>query len=552
MSLVPFFVAGCAAGQSQPSPTATAAAIVAATLPPTATPQPTATFTIEPSATPKPTLTPTATPPPTASPTTTAQVDDLTSTLPAPTIFDVEWGDHSGFAAGLITAEQSALELLPAASEYHIDLAIDDSLTTLTGRQEVRYTNTEDGPLSEIYFRLFPNLASGETKISNLTVNSEPVSPDFELQNSAMRLPLATPLPPDEQAVIAMDFNIRVPSSEGGNYGTFAYLDGVLALAHFYPMIAVFDDEGWNVEIAPPIGDVVYGDSSFYRVRVTAPASVTLAASGIELDRAEADGRQTVTFAAGPTRDFYIAASERFTALSQTVDETTITSYAPAEFSAGNQAVLEYAARSLEIFNEKIGPYPFTEFDLVSTTTFALGVEYPGIVAILIDLYQTNGNRPAVLAESVVAHEAAHQWFYSTVGNDQIDEPWVDEALAQYATLLYFGSAQGETAKTGFRGSLERRWARVDGQNIPIGLPVRDYTPQEYSAIVYGRGPLFIETLEAEMGADTFARFLQDYYRQQKWGIGTGQNFKELAEQHCDCDLTPLFEEWVYPKNGGG
>ena len=187
--------------------------------------------------------------------------------------------------------------------------------------------------------------------------------------------------------------------------------------------------------------------------------------------------------------------------------------------------------------------YPFTEFDIVSTTTSALGIEYPGIVAILADLYQ-EPNSP--LMEAVVAHEVAHQWFYSVIGNDQIDEPWIDEAMAQFATIVYFSDVHGPTAADGFRRSLEGRWERVDGSKIPIGLPVRDYTPQEYSSIVYGRGPIFIEALAEEMGQESFAAFLLDYYQTNQWGIATGASFKQLAEQHCACDLTPLFETWVY------
>lgn len=472
--------------------------------------------------------------------------------LPPPALFNVSWDDRADFKAGLIPAEQAAFDELPGASVYHIDLTIGADLLTLTGRQEVRYTNQESAPLTDIYFRLFPNLADGESSVSNVTVNGQPASPQLELNNSALRLPLGAPLQPGGQAVIALDFAVTVPAAEGGNYGTFAYLDGVLALAHFYPMIPVFDDEGWNVEIAPSIGDVIYADSSFYRVRVTAPLSATLVTSGIEIERAAAGEQQTVTYAAGPVRDFYIAASSRFAAASQTVGDTTVRSFAPAELAAGNERILADAVRSLEIFNQQFGPYPFSEFDVVSTNTSALGVEYPGIVAILMDLYRDNSDLPGVLRESVVAHEAAHQWFYSVVGNDQVDEPWLDEALAQYATLLYFAQTQGNAGETGFRQSLERRWQRVNSEDIPIGLPVRDYTPQEYGAIVYGRGPLFVEALAGEMGADTFAGFLRDYYRHNQWGIATGAGFKTLAEEHCQCDLTPLFDEWVYPKQDGG
>ena len=55
--------------------------------------------------------------------------------------------------------------------------------------------------------------------------------------------------------------------------------------------------------------------------------------------------------------------------------------------------------------------------------------------------------------------------------------------------------------------------------------------------------------LAKEMGPDAFSNFVQAYYRQYRWEIATGDDFKRLAEESCACDLTPLFETWVYPKN---
>ena len=80
---------------------------------------------------------------------------------------------------------------------------------------------------------------------------------------------------------------------------------------------------------------------------------------------------------------------------------------------------------------------------------------------------------------------------------------------------------------------------------IPIGLPTNGYTPQQYSPIVYGRGPLFVAALEDQMGRDNFAEFLRDYYQSNIWAIVTGNDFRATAERHCQCDLADMFEEWV-------
>jgi len=465
---------------------------------------------------------------------------------------DTAWDDREIFRSGLINAEQEILDGLPGASVYHIAFQIADDFTTLTGHQEVYYTNREDEALNEIYFRSFPNVTGGALRVSGVEVDGETVEPVYEFADSAIRIPLPTPLQPGGQTNIQMDFEVEVALDMAGNYGLFGYFDDVLVLDEFYPVIPAFDDEGWNVETPPPNADTSHFDASFYLVRVTAPTNLKMAASGVEVERQTEGDKQIVTFAAGPARDFYLAASEKFSAISETVGETQINAYSFSDQREGAEAALQFSVNALNSFNQRFGPYPYTEYDILSTPMQALGIEYPGIVGVALPLYNVNeavyGVPFPIMLEGTVAHEAAHQWFYNIVGNDQIDEPWVDEALAQYITGLYYADTYGEQAAQQYRASWDSRWERVNRADIPIGLPAGDYEGREYGAIVYGRGPLFISALAETMGQDTFDDFLRDYYQTHKWGIGTGEAFKQLAEEHCQCNLTPLFEEWVYER----
>jgi aminopeptidase N len=331
------------------------------------------------------------------------------------------------------------------------------------------------------------------------------------------------------------------------NYGVFAYYEGVLTLAHSYPMIAVYNEEGWNAEIPPQSGDVTFADASFFLVTVTAPNGVTVVASGLESTPATVNRQIVQSVAIGPARDFFLAASRDYEVVSQKVGEVTVNSYAPKSMSKMSQAALASAARALETFGELYAPYPYTEFDIVITPTLALGIEYPGATAIadriLLGEY---GDQTAVYLESTVVHEVAHQWFYNLVGNDQLDQPWLDESLAQFATWQYYETNFGAGAAAGFEQALRARWARVDNALIPIGQPVAAYSGIEYGAIVYGRGAFFFEALKNEMGAESFDAFLKDYTATFSWEIATTNRLKSLAEKHCGCDLTPLFNEWVY------
>ena len=518
----------------------------AATLTPT--PAPTEPADDEPDPSPTPSPLPRR-PPVTVEPTPTIAIiarDDL----PPPTLFVTDWDDRTLFEAGLIETERGALAELPGATTYHIEVELSDDLSELTGRQQVRYTNLETEALSELYFHLYPNLLGGAITVANLTVDGTPVEPIFELGESAMQIPLAQPLQPGEQRVISMAYTISVPKTPERNYGIFAGVDGILALAHFYPLLAIYDEQGWDIEIPSPQGDVVFAESSFYLVRVTAPLNQMLVGSGVTVEQTQTDTTQTITFAAGPMRDFYLAASDQYALVSGSFGETTVNSYyLPGDLESAELA-LQYALDSLETFNARYGIYPFSEFDIVPTANQALGIEYPGIVAINLTLYDPRakiGPFPTpVFFESTVVHEVAHQWFYSLVGNDQLAEPWVDEALTQYATWRYYLDIYGPTGANGFRQALQGRWDRVDGADIPIGKPVAEYEPPEYSAIVYGRGPLFFEALAEAMGQEVLDSFLLDYSLSHRYELANAAQLKEQAEAHCLCDLSSLFETWVY------
>lgn len=488
---------------------------------------------------------------PTPPPATTIEPTRLAPT-PGPAAATPEapaWDDRSIYRAGLVEGEQEVLARLPDASVYHIDLHIAADMTHITGSQQVRYTNAENEKLEEVYLRLFPNATGGKMTVADVAVDGREAAAATEYAGTALRVSLPAPLLPGDSAVISLNYVISVPVTLDVGYGVLSYVDNVLALDSPYAAIPVYDDEGWNVEIPPNNADLSYFDASFYRVHVTAPAGLTLVASGVEIAREQAGADQSVTFAVGPARDFYLAASADYELISVPAGATRVNSYAPRQWAAAARAAAETAAASLEHYGARFGPYPYTEMDVVSTPLLALGIEYPGITGITLRLYDPSnavGGLPSqVMIESTVAHEMAHQWFYNLVGNDQVDEPWLDEALAQYATALYFQDSYGEGAANQYRASWASRWERVERAEKSIGLPAGEYVGGEYSAIVYGRGPFFLQALADRMGAEVFDRFMAAYAATYRWGIAGRADFEALAEATCGCSLDDLFAAWV-------
>lgn len=469
--------------------------------------------------------------------------------VPGPTLFENGWADWEPFRVGLIDSQAEVLAALPGATVYHLDLGVSDDLTRVDGIEEVLYTNTEAVPLDELALHLYPNLLGGEMDVVSVRINGTQVTPQYGEAGGWMTVPTGASLAAGASLVLRIEFSVRVPQELELNYGVLASTSGVLAYAHGYPMIAVYDDEGWNVALPAPYGDLTYADAALFLVRVSTPDGVVVCASGSEVDHSQEGGRQVRTFAIGPARDFYLAASRDFSVQERTAGPTSVRVCALPESEASIGKVLDVAVRSLELFGRSYAPYPYTELDIVTTPNLALGIEYPGAFALnhrLLTPGEDFRSAPeSVLLESTVAHEVAHEWFYNRVGNDQLDDPWLDEALAQYATLQYYQDTYGARGGEGMLEAFYGRWERVDRAAIPIGLPVAEYPEGAYGAIVYGRGPLFFVALEEAMGAAAFEAFLREYTAAFSWKVATPEALKALAESQCGCDLTALFQEWV-------
>jgi hypothetical protein len=439
-------------------------------------------------------------------------------------------------------------------TEYRIKVTVDPERADLSGQETVRYVNSATVQQDAVYFRLFPNLPGygGTMTVSNLRIGKERIPAKLETQNTALRVPLPDPLPPGGQTEIFLDFRATVPLTVSQGYGEFIYLQDVMALANFFPLIPAYDEEncarfgncdgGWNTEFAVPYGDAVFSASALFEVWVTAPADWTVVASGSTLEQ-QAGPEDTLTWhiVSGPMRDFNLVLSPRFEVASQKVEDITVNSYYLPEDAPGGRRVLRWCVEALEFFNEQLGPYPFSEFDIVATPNVALGIEYPGLIAMAIWNY---GDTSGVFQWSTV-HEVVHQWWYSLVGNDQQDEPWLDEALTQYSTGLFYELFIGWDAYV--EEVFESSYQRVAGtaEDDLISRPVAAYSPSNYGPVVYGKGPLFFHALRQEMGDQAFTTLLQTYFDTYRYDIASGPDFLDLAEQISGQDLTDLFQEWL-------
>lgn len=476
---------------------------------------------------------------------------------------DAQGTDFADQASALRDPYGSIISELGSLPRYEINLRVDYAGLSFTGSARIDYTNNEDRPLEQIYLRTLPNggksYGSGSLSVSLVEINAESMNYDLSLSDTALRVPLVEPLGVGEQLTIAIQFEGRVPEDFGGSetpsgYGIYNYSDGVLALSGWYPILAVYDEDGWNLDPVSAIGDSVYSDMAYYAVTVHLDADLILASTGEEVDRAVDGELAEARLISGPVRDFFLIMSPDYMVSSRAVDGVTVNSYYLPGHEEGGEAALEITSESLRIYNRRFGEYPYTELDVVDgPMRNALGVEYPAIFMVASQLYPDPSDPSFIIA---TAHEVAHQWWYNVVGNDVFEEPWLDEALTTYSSGVYSQEAIGQDWYQGLVDFWQANYDQLlaEGRDDQVTGSLDYYEAParrgSYGGVVYTKGALFFLELRDEIGDAAFFSALQSYYQNYRFDIAEGQDLLNAFESAAGRQLDDFYERWLYSAEG--
>lgn len=447
---------------------------------------------------------------------------------------------------------------------YNIRVYFDPDQKTLACEQRVVYKNKEDLDLDTLVFQVLPNayksletapvlfgdidsiypngFGEGYIDFSEVKVDGKLAEYSFYgADDTLMSIDLESSMAPEESVEIEMVYTVKIPPA----FDRFGYNDTTFNIANWYPVAAVYD-KGWKEDTYLPIGDPFYTDMASYKVVYNVPKNYEIASTGVrsKLEYDEAD-RKIITYEADFVRDTAWLASDSWNVYSEEVDGTMIRSYYFGEQNFSSDKAIETARHSLEIFNGIYGPYPYSELAVVATD-FPSGMEYPTIVMIAKDRYKAS--RLNAL-ESVIAHEIGHQWWYGVVGNDQIDEAWLDESLTVFSTAQFFGQKYGEDAYESYVNSYRNRYENrksEDGDGV-VSKPLTEFENwSDYSNLVYRKGMLFIDALCDEYGKENVLDFMKNYYEAYKFKTATTDDFIRLGVLYFGDDFKDLADVWIF------
>jgi len=187
----------------------------------------------------------------------------------------------------------------------------------------------------------------------------------------------------------------------------------------------------------------------------------------------------------------------------------------PAEPSPARntQMVAAVAARALEFYSRRFGPYPFSELALTQMPG-NVSQGWPGLVFLSSFSFLTEEEESElhmstvekILIGGIVAHETAHQWWGDLVTWSDYRDQWISEGLANYSSMMLLEAADPRAfhlVMEKYRDDLlEKNKSGLLMQDGPVTLGQRlscSQFPQGYTAISYGRGTWLFHMLRSMM-----------------------------------------------------
>ncbi|MBO5935361.1 MAG: hypothetical protein J6Q94_07705 [Clostridia bacterium] len=456
------------------------------------------------------------------------------------------------------------------AENYIMDIKLDTENQTVSGKTTVKLTNESAESLNQLCFNFYAVAITKKSAITavrdsatgkNLSFSADKKNPAFitiDLENS---------FAPDESKTIELDFTSVIPDTEC-RYGYHDYENGrMYHLMHCFPQIAFFDNGEWVNSTYIEAGESLYNEMSDYSVTLTAPADYVVLASG---KNETVNGKTTIE--AKNVREIAITACNFATVLTKVVNGVEFNLLKP-EYNYDDKSVLadlyamtmDVAIESVKIFSEKVGEYIYDEIDIIPMTideSYGVGgMEMPGYIQVSIPgalKDSSNYDEKSALYQTInmVCHEMGHQWFYCAVGNDQANEPWLDESFTSYLENYFMLNARDfySTADKLFRnvynepyiesdysmyanyGDPADLFSDKDSDICYINLPADLYSLKVYSGIVYDSGSDFLTALEKTMGEKKFFDMLSDWYNSNKNHVVDGYAFIQHLMKYDSSD----------------
>ena len=378
--------------------------------------------------------------------------------------------------------------------------------------------------------------------------------------STALEVRLPSKVRQNEGVTVELTFTLRLPQRQG-RWGQW---EGVTFLAQWLPVLAVYDESGWQPTPFIPWHQPFFNEAGIYTARIALPINQRLACSGSIVGQTDlGDGWKTLEVRALGVRDFAVICSARFREYSDQVGPVRVHCLAFPEHEFYALHMLRIVAEALPVYRRWFGPYAYPEFTVVESYFGWNGNECGALVMVDVRIFAMPHGASRFVDE-LVSHELCHQWWYNCVGTNGYSETWMDEGLATYFAHRLMDTKYGRNnALLNWPSGLEwlpniqredYRYATLVGA-VARGeaSPTVQDLPKfknlvRLIAMTYDRGGKIVGMIADRLGEDGFFDFMSVVYSKYQYRILRVADFQRELEAYTGRSWQTFFDNWLYGK----
>lgn len=426
-------------------------------------------------------------------------------------------------------------------AKYTLNTTIDYDAHAVTVDETILYPNHTGNQLNTLVLAIVPNLWQDGFSLTSITINGTP-NTTFSIAGQRLDVALSSFTKPEGVLTINIQYTLSLPFAEQEDPSVsrpriYGYTTRQLNLTNWYPFVVPYINGDWVLHEPWYYGEHLVYDAADYEVNLkfADPASAPIVAASSAPEPQADFTRYTITSA----RAFAISASREYQVASLQVGDVKISSYYFPFSDTPGQAVLQTSAEALQVFSQQYGAYPHKTLSIVMAD-FKDSMEFSALYFHSPLYYSQYDGTPMNYLTFIGVHETAHQWWYEQVGNDQAQQPWLDETLATYSERIYYENIHPD---------LVSAWwpYRVDFFKPQGFMDISIYDGQgfeSYRTSVYLKGAHFMEDLRTRVGDEAFFAFLQDYLAQGRGRIFTTADFFRILSEHTSTDYSDIVRQY--------
>ena len=227
-----------------------------------------------------------------------------------------------------------------------------------------------------------------------------------------------------------------------------------------------------------------------------------------------------------------------------------ISYFAPPGREEDTRRAFGNTPKMIQFFAEKIGvPYPWDKYSQVTVADFIFGgMENTSATTMTDGILHDSRAHLDYSADSIVAHELAHQWWGDLLTCRDWSHGWLNEGFATYFDLLF---KEHDLGVDEFRYAVYQdatTYIQEDSGHYrrPIVSNVYRQPVDLFDRHLYEKGGLVLHMLRNYLGDALFWKALHHYCTKHRGGNVTTDDLQKAIEEATGKSMDQFFHQWVY------